>query len=97
MQRYIDSVKLFHSVAMVCDLSPCFKVSPKTADTRPDVYSASIVRHVASPRAAQASVAREKDISQAFAKDINTTDLGRYFRSGNRHARFRNIISTWLE
>ena len=28
LQRYRWCVKLFHSVAMVCDLSPCFKVYP---------------------------------------------------------------------
>ena len=38
------SVKLFHSVAMVCDLSPCFKSSLKLQIRDQTLYSVSIVK-----------------------------------------------------
>ena len=70
MQRYKISVKLFHSVAMVCDLSPCYSL-PYTADTRPDVVLSFYCKgtqqvHVQLERA----LAREREFSQAFQKDI---------------------------
>ena len=34
-----SSVKLFHSVAMVCDLSPCYKVFPKLQMRDQTLYS----------------------------------------------------------
>ena len=61
------SVKLFHSVAMVCALSPCYKDSPKTGDMRPDVVLELVLR---ATRALASTRQRRRSCVHTFQKDI---------------------------